>query len=825
MVFCRSILLPAAALLSLSLSGWSQQSEQAATPTSLETNGPSFSLVASLQGQYQQLGKKVTDLKADIQEEHLKKSTLSVAMERAKAAMDAGVISEAKELLNDVEKLLPLPAHEMATPGTETNTVSALRMPRVPSENPYIDRLVAGAMQEMTTPDVCWPKNRPGIDGFAGAPLGTNPRTLGEKMHAWLWLLVNPASPLKGNPAVLERFLRVAHAYADAMEVRGMEKLTAKSLPATTEAGTEMSSDIFDKYAIAPACNALREFSQIYPHLLTPAQKAPWDRAMHLASIIMNAEDEYGYERYSHTDAMKAYVQLNLGLYLQNKSCLEHADELLHLGNDQVYKDGGLSYIWHQNDIGTDHDTFTAYLGLIHEITGDTQILEQLRKTEWYGPVSGGKIGEFWTAPSWKDQWNSTRAWAGGEAVACITGNPYLRTMLDKILLEKTAEKSWARNRPQISWYRNDVKPLPLPDNFTIMDHNIMGPRAWYGRFNYAATLRDIPLTEPGLSTLMGAQVTEPDGGIENILMGVYPRVRLMNVESGDTVNHPSVYARLTSGLQSQLVMGRTFSAFAGSYRLHKNNRSVKGPDSDWNGRQLWLGLPDRIIGLIEVSPMKENAQAWDIEGVIRLGVGGTVYGKPTKLESTGKGGNGFRYGDLLITIFAHNFAGIETHEIPFRKPQAPITEITLLDEKGAAHSQNSSSYQSSARYWFAIEIRPSWVSDTAKVHRLDHPDGVFGFTAVVGGKTFDLLDNRGPSRMEAEIPKTNEGVQRSFWSSLSKTPVTTPPSSLILKPQELAVVVSSPDAEDHKEGWTTYQQMLASHTSQHSRKNRLAVE
>ena len=100
MVFCRSILLPAAALLSLSLSGWSQQSEQAATPTSLETNGPSFSLVASLQGQYQQLGKKVTDLKADIQEEHLKKSTLSVAMERAKAAMDAGVISEAKELLN-----------------------------------------------------------------------------------------------------------------------------------------------------------------------------------------------------------------------------------------------------------------------------------------------------------------------------------------------------------------------------------------------------------------------------------------------------------------------------------------------------------------------------------------------------------------------------------------------------------------------------------------------------------------------------------------------------------------------------------------------------
>lgn len=825
MALSRSILLTAAALFGLSVTGSTLNSELAASSGASNTNQPSISKEASLQLQYQSLEKKVRDLKSDLQEENLKKSALSVALERAKATLDAGAISDATELLNDVDKSLPIPASEMTALGTETNNVSALRMPRVQSANPYIDRMVDGAIQEMRTPDISWPKNRPGVDGFAGAPLGITPRTIGEKMQGWLWLLANPASPLKGNPEVLERFLRIAHAYADALEMRGREKLTAKFLPPTAETGTEMSIDIFDNYALAPASNALREFSQIYPHLLLSSQMAQWKRAMLNASIVKKAEIENENSTYPHIEAIRAYELLNLGLFLHKSSYLETSKSLCTLQSERIFKDGGVSYFLHQNDLGKEHDTFATYLGLIHEITGDPQIAELLRKTEWYGPVSGGKIGEFWTAPSWKDQWNSSRAWTGGEPVASVTGNPYLRTMLDKILSEKTAEKNWARYRPQISWYRNDIKPLPLPDNFTILDRNIMGPRAWYGRFNYAATLRDIPLTEPGLSTLMGAQVTEPDGSLENLLMGVYPRIRLSNGESVDSTIHPSAFARLTSGLQSQLIIGRNFSAFEGAYRLHQSMRSIKGPESDWNGHQLWLGLSDRIIGLIEVSAIKEEAQAWDVEGVIRLGIGGTVCGKPTKLEPSGKGGNTFRYGDLLITIFAHNYTKIETHEVPFRKPEAPITEITLLDVKGAAHPQDITSYPSSTRYWFTVEIRPAWISDNAQVQRLELPNGVFGFKATVGGKEFDLLFNPSPSKMEAEIPKTAGELQQTFWSSFSKKPLTAPPSTLFLNPQELAVVVSSPNAEDHKAGWTTIQEMLSSHASPDSKKSKSTAE
>ena len=731
-------------------------------------------------------------------------------------------MSEAGALLNDIEKSLTLPALQMAAPGTETNTVSALKMPRVPSGNPYIDRMVAGAMHEMKSPDISWPKNKPGVDAFAGAPLGINVKILAVRLQGWLWLLVNPASPLKGSPEVLERFLRIAHAYADAMEVRGAERLTAKSLPATAETETEISIDIFDNYAVAPASNSLREFSQIYPHLLLPSQMLQWKRAMLNASILKKAEMEDENSTYPHIEAMRAYELLNFGLFLHKSTDLEISKSLFALQTNRIFEDGGVPYFMHQNDLGEDHDTFTTYLGLIHEITEDPRIVELLRKTEWYGPVSGGKTGEFWTAPAWKDQWNSSRAWAGSEPVGCVSGNPYLRTMLDRILSEKTASKYWARNRAQISWYRNDVKPLPLPDNFTILDHNIMGPRAWYGRFNYAATLRDIPPTEPGIGTLMGAQVTEPDSGIENVLMGIYPRVRIVNTEAPvDGSGHSSAYARITSGLESQLVMGRHFSAFAGSYRLEQFNRSVKGPDSDWNGRQLWLGLPDRIIGLLEVSAIKESAQAAAIEGVLRLGIGGTICGKQTKLQSLGK--NEFRYGDLKVTLFNHNYAKVETREIPFRLPEAPITEITLIDEKGASGSKAISAYSLSTRYWFAVEIRPSWVNDTARFQRLDHPGGLFGFTAVVGDKTFDLLDNPGPSKMEAEIPKTNQGVQRTFWSSLSKVPLIAHPPALILKPSELAVVISSPDPEDHKEGWASYQQMLSSHKSHQSKSGKIA--
>jgi len=444
-------------------------------------------------------------------------------------------------------------------------------------------------------------------------------------------------------------------------------------------------------------------------------------------------------------------------------------------------------------------------LARIYEVNQDPKVLELLKKTEWYAPVTCGKHGEFWTIPSWKDTWNDeNRIWPGGEAVASITGNPYLRGQNDILLSRQKGTKDWSANRFQLAWWRDDVKPISIPDNYTVIDRNIAGPRAWYGRFNYAATLRPIPPDEPGLSTIMGAQVTETNGGLENILMGVYPRIReAKEILNKDRSFNRAAYAWRTSGLKSAIVMGRSFSAVSGSYQLQQYRSSSTGNPVDWIGHQLWLGLPDRIIGLVEVSPSKEGAKAVDVEGIIRLGTGGTVNGKPTKIEQTET--NSWRYGDMIVTLFAHNGAKIETPEVPYRLPKFPNTEIRVLDEKAATGSTVLSSYPASFKQSFLVEIRPSWVPTPAAVALIDDPSGIHGFKVSVDLKQFLLISN--PKEGDLRYPMTAP-ADSSLHDSVEGI-VSTIPSSINLKPYQLTVLVISPIKEDHLPGWTSYQEMV----------------
>ena len=302
----------------------------------------------------------------------------------------------------------------------------------------------------------------------------------------------------------------------------------------------------------------------------------------------------------------------------------------------------------------------------------------------------------------------------------------------------------------------------------------------------------------------MGAQVTDENGGMGNVLMGVYPRIRENKQElSKDGKYNRSAFAWRTYGLKSAVVMGRTFSAVAGTYLLQQYRSSQPGNPVDWNGRQLWLGLPDRIIGLVEISPSKEGAMAIDVEGVLRLGTGGTINGKPTKIEQTGT--NSWKYGDLAITFFGHNGSKIETPEVPYRLPKFPNTEIRVMDEKGAAGASAPTGYPASFTQWFLVEIRPSWVTTTASVSRLEEPKGILGFEAEVSARKFRLLFNPGGADLSCALNATaNSSLHHSTTGLVP--PVA---SSLNLKAQELAVLVNSTDKEDHQSGWVNYQEML----------------
>ena len=723
---------------------------------------------------------------------------LAVALERAGAAMDARCAEEANGLLDDVEAALARPPAALAAVGAETSTISALKPPRVSAGNPYLERLVAGAREELATPDKPWAKSTETACVFEGLGGGSGSREVAERMEALVWLFANPASPLKGNPGILAHLLRRAHAYTDAMEIFGKsEKIKA-------------GAGIFDDFAIAPASCALREWSQLRPGLLLPSQKAQWDRAMKYGAATMwiKAKDRQG--DYANIDIALAFELLNFGLYLKNPDYLAKSKFLAEVQEKNLYPDGAIAYLGHQNESNNYHNADAHYLARIWEVSGNPKVLELLRRTEWFGPVTSGKLSEFWTVPSWKDTWNASESPAGGEPVASITGNAYLRGMCDRSFAKKQGLKGWFMDYAPLPWFRNDVKPLPLPDRYTIFDRNIAGPRAWYGRFNYAATLRPIPETEPGLVTLMGAQVTDTNSEIGQVLMGVYPRVKLKAQSIGEDGKFSrQSFAWLTSGLKASVVMGRTFSAVAGSYRLHQYGSSTKGPDSDWNGRQLWLGLPDRIVGLLEVSAAKADAKAFGLEGVLRLGTGGTVNGKAVKIAPAGH--EAWRYGDLLVTVLGHNYTSIETPEVPFRLPKFPNTEIRLFDVRESAGTQGATpfAYPASASHWFLVEIRPAWVTNPATVSRIDLPAGVLGFEIAVGPKRFMLLDNPGAADLRPKIATVFAGTGSTLHDSNGSV-LTSAPANFTIKPGSLIVIVTSPEAADHIKGWANFQEMVS---------------
>jgi hypothetical protein len=595
---------------------------------------------------------------------------------------------------------------------------SCLAAPRATEGNPYVVRLTEGARAELARPDPAaeWPlideQNAAGFFALRGTSDARDARQVAARLDAYLWLYANPASPLRHDPALLDRFLRRARAYVAALVFSG-------------RAGALRGGrDMLDDFALGPALTALREFASVFPERLSAQDHARWEEAFRQIASVLEPHIE-GHRSahakgYTNIDLTFALHALNLGLQLRDSAWLERSRFLLHLQRGHVLPDGATRYIWSQNECIGYHDVVAFYIARHHEISGDPVALELLRGLEWYGPVSVGRLGEFWTSPSWKQQWNGAGRPAGGEPVVAVTRNPYVRGMVIPPVPGARIGNDWPSARWQVAWWMPDVAARSLPDAYTILDRNIAGPRAWYGRFNYAATLRDIPGDEPGHATLLGAQIVSQDNSRGVILMAVGPRVYL----GGDRAR-PQSFASLTSGIRSALAIGRHHSAFAAEYQLHAFGSSRKGRLVPWRAGQLWLCLPDRMVGVLDVFPESTSSPAARVETLVRFGTGGTVHGPLQTLLPAGPGL--YAFGDFIVRIHSSDFAETLSEATPFRLPSAPYGDLVLRD------SNPSKGFRR-----VVVEIRPVSTATDAEVRVADES----GFTAlrvVAGDKTFTV--------------------------------------------------------------------------------------
>ena len=744
------------------------------------------------------LKKQVVSLPESNQSEKWKKVVFELAIEQAENDVAANLPQEASIVLADIVANINKDASQFTTQTKDISLISALKMPKVTDGNPYINRLMLGIKEELKKDDVPWGKSTPTNSAFKALDGPYGARSTANKMQAMLWLLVNPSSPLKGDDEIFKRFLRRYLAYVDAMQ-------NGKDIKA--------GQQIFDDFAIAPASCALREFATLFPNLLLPHQKECLYDAMKIGGGVMygKAKDRLG--DYANIDIALSYELLNFGLFLKDDTLLSKSKFLMEVQAKNIYPDGAIAYKDHQNESHSYHDADVTYLTRYYEVTDDAKCLELLKRTEWYGPVSSGRLGEFWTVPSWKETWNNSFARpCGGESIASITGNPYLRWMMDfGSDNDKPDIKNWQEARPNIYWYRNDVTPKPLPQNYTAIDRNICGPRAWYGQFNYAATVRNIPDNEPGLSTIMGLQTTDSKFKLSASVMSVYPRIRTKKevINKDGSINR-GAYAWLTSNMKSAVVMGKDYSSVAASYQLHQFGSSTKGPVVDWKGKQLWLGLPDRVIGLLSIEPLKDQAAAYEVDGVVSLVFGGTGLAEtPKKVKELGN--NEFAYGDLIVKIHDHNYKTLKAVEVPFRLPKAPITEILLQDENGEGDNVEHH-YPLTTNYHFITEIKTSWAKGDALVKQLPIQDGVIAFQVDLNAKRYVLFYNDSTVDASINLASINlKGTKSSVHLSTATNakPIVPAPKTYLLPAGQSIIVVFSNDVTDHEAGWENYQDMI----------------
>ncbi len=686
------------------------------------------------------LSSSVTAVTATTNHEPLRRVVMDVALERAQAALNAADFSLANQHLDDVQSTLTASASTLATPASGVTNLAVLRplndTAASTTTNPYLARLVAGVDLSLATAETrVWEKNISSWNEFADFGFA---RTTAAEMDTLFWLFAHPASPRRHHPEILRRTLRRAYAYLDAIAFHGGD-LTSAQL-----------ASFYDDFAIAPASQVFRELIALYPDLIPANQKALWQQSIITAGDKIYATYRDRPATWVNTDVAISCELYNLALPrpatdAQRSNMLAKATYFMSdvLTSGRMFADGAVGYHDSQNEAGGYQNVVSEYVSRYFEMTNDSDAGEILRRMEWYGPVNG-RIHSWWTSPAWKLAWNDIDSSDhAGEAVA--GRNPYVRAELDAAMNVTATASNWVGTQRSAVWYRPGVTPLTRPD-YTTYDRNILGPRAWYGSWNYAATLRRTADLDPGLHTLMGAQVTDASPfRVNACLMGVFPRLRV-SPDSGtdsDGTFAETRHAWLATGLSGATLTRPNFSTLAASYRLETYASSSKGAVQPWTARQLWLGLPDRVVGLLTLAP-DADATAYEVQGALRLGFGGTAYSATKSLTPVGNSGDSWTYGDLFIRLHGHDYAAVTTDTYAFRVAAAPITEITLRDQTNGKTNTTARQIQAGSRRFFIAEVRQNSAVGAITATEVAAGSGLIGFEIEhpSAGRRFRLVYN-----------------------------------------------------------------------------------
>ncbi len=413
----------------------------------------------------------------------------------------------------------------------------------------------------------------------------------------------------------------------------------------------------------------------------------------------------------------------------QGRQCIEE------IFTRALLADGGTHYVGYQNEGANYHGLvmyqFMEYWILSRSPSITHALSESRIYTSLISQTYGRGYNEWTSSPAWKAQYNATIQNGPALMSANLDGDGYSATIANNAI-----------GFYEAFFYKSGVTPLALPDNYTVFDRNIQGPRFRYGTYGAVGVGRNVQFGAPevlevntglhsGKNSLAGSFVlnTAATSSQDPLIMafhGAMPQIKVLGGAEGDW-NRGNIWNFMTTGEQVQTSRSQEVYGLSSSYRPTYRGFTPSTKAAAWDMRQQWVLTPTRIIG-VNSAESNASSQLYGLSQRIAF-VGSSL----TRVDD-----NTFT-GPLNLKIHDKNYTGpVSNFGYSIRNDADPLRwtspMVQLHDIDSSKDSTTLVTYPAGTSRYAVMEINPSSNAPATDVARLSLAAGLSGFEFTENG-------------------------------------------------------------------------------------------
>jgi hypothetical protein len=267
------------------------------------------------------------------------------------------------------------------------------------------------------------------------------------------------------------------------------------------------------------------------------------------------------------------------------------------------------------------------------------------------------------------------------------------------------------------------------------------------------------------------------------------------------------------------VALGRDFSMLGADYTLAKRLAGPSRREVAWNGRQCWLFLPDRLLGLVELTPDgKQKSKAITLNIELGRGKTGAIDTSPARKPDDLT----CQFGNLLVKVLDTNLKGIKISPkadgMAADAVRGPHNEFHLVDEPNLADWSNEQrEYQGT--YYALLELKPAAATAPAKVEKIQQGSQI-GLRVEFNNCLYTTIYNSGEQAATIPSAPYRTAAKTTMFSDRATAAFTRPcpvPDVLDIPAKQGVLIVSSDDPRAHEPGhagWPAFLRFFEDNTA-----------